>query len=544
MRDGPWLPSAPRSLVGVVPRDAVRRRQRLLGALEAALPVRFEARDLGDCAGLDALVVMDGGALPETHVPCLVAVGPPGRGHRARRRVAFGRDPALDERLRGRLLGDGHVDGTPVPVGGGDKVLATCDGAPAWVLRRPGPACLQLVATMPEELSPDQCLRDRFRAGRFLDLLPLVLFLREVCADHAWAPPPARACLVFDDANLHWRSYGFLRFPDLAAHADQAGYHVSLATVPIDNWFTNGRVARLFRQPRAPLSLSVHGNNHEKGELAQHRSERDALRTLAQALRRVQALERRSGILVDRVMVAPHGVCSEAAIRGLTRVGFEGICIDRSYPWRERPPEERPLAGWEPSDLVAGGVPVVLRQHLDGPRDDLVFRALLGQPLVLYGHHDDAAGGLDLLGEVAEQVNRLGPVRWCSMKAILRSNFSTRREGATLWVRPHVRRIRVELPGGIERVVIAAPDVVARDGKAVVASGDAEDPILVDLDRPNPAFALDLRDLAPQVLDIQVPEPNRVDHDEVPSPSWRPWPIVRRLLTEGRDRASAAWPGR
>jgi hypothetical protein len=526
-----------------MPRGARERRPRLLAALEAALPVRFEDRDLGDFAGLDAAVVTDGAAPPELPVPCLLAVGAPGHGRRAGRRVAFGRAAALDERLRGRLLDDGHADDRPVPVRDGDEVLAACGGSPAWVLRRARPAPVHLVAALPEELGPDQCLRDRFRAGRFLDLLPLVHFLREVCAEHAWTPPPARACLVFDDANLHWRSYGFLRFRELAAHARRVGYHVSLATVPVDGWFTHRGAARLFRRPGAPLTLSVHGNNHERGELAQHRSEQDALPTLAQALRRVQALERRSGVQVDRVMIAPHGVCSEAAIRGMARVDFEGICIDRSYPWREHPPEERPLAGWEPSELVAGGFPVVLRQHLDGPRDDLVFRALLGHPLILYGHHDDAAEGLDLLEEVAGQVNRLGPVRWCSMQAILRSNFSSRREGATFWVRPHVRRIRMELPGWAERLVIEAPDVVARGGKAVVTGDGAEDAIPVDLG-PGPTFALDLPEAVPEALEIHLPEPNRVDQDEVPSPPWRPWPIVRRLLTEGRDRAGAAWPGR
>ena len=49
---------------------------------------------------------------------------------------------------------------------------------------------------------------------------------------------------------------------------------------------------------------------------------------------------------------------------------------------------------------------------------ELVLRAFLDQPLILYGHHEDVAPGLDVLGEAAEDVNRLGETRWCSLGEI------------------------------------------------------------------------------------------------------------------------------
>jgi hypothetical protein len=48
---------AARAVVGVVPPLERRRRARLFDALEAAYPIRFEARDPESLRGIDGLVV-------------------------------------------------------------------------------------------------------------------------------------------------------------------------------------------------------------------------------------------------------------------------------------------------------------------------------------------------------------------------------------------------------------------------------------------------------------------------------------------------------
>src|SRR5262249_48984385 len=77
-----------------------------------------------------------------------------------------------------------------------------------------------------------------------------------------------------------------------------------------------------------------------------------------------------------------------------------------------------PTAAWRTVDVVAGGLPLLLRSSFEHPREDLVLRAFLRQPLILYGHHDTFADGLDVLAEAAADVNRLGDVRWQSLGAI------------------------------------------------------------------------------------------------------------------------------
>jgi len=55
---------------------------------------------------------------------------------------------------------------------------------------------------------------------------------------------------------------------------------------------------------------------------------------------------------------------------------------------------------------------VIPRIPLTSSDADLALRAFLGHPLIVYGHHEDVAAGLEPLADVAARVNRLGDVRW------------------------------------------------------------------------------------------------------------------------------------
>jgi len=198
--------------------------------------------------------------------------------------------------------------------------------------------------------------------------------------------------------------------------------------VPLDARCAHPRAIRLFREGAAHLSLCIHGNDHDGPELGRPRKDAEAMALLAQALRRIEAFERRTAVAVDRVMIPPHERLSEAMARALLACGFRALATTRPYPWvadtperfwLERPPEAGPLAAWGPVDVVAGGLPVLLRaSFLRHPREDLVLRAFLGQPLILYGHHDLLAGGPDALAQAAAEIDRLGDVRWRSLGAI------------------------------------------------------------------------------------------------------------------------------
>lgn len=522
-----------RIVVGVSPPEESARLARLLEALELAYPVRFEPRHPGEWAGLRAVVLIGSEAeqcrAAGTGLSLFMSASKrPDRQARPLR-IEFATSSQLAQPLQGRALEETKFDQpVPVEVHHGEAVLASCSGAPIWVTRRRRNASRHRVSYPIEELEPNEPLRDRLHGGRFISLLPLVHFLREITTTAAWVQPPLRAAFMIDDPNLHWPSYGHLRFSDVARDAERHAYHLATATIPLDGWLVHPGAVQVFRES-THVSLLIHGNNHVKAELTQPSSEAEAAPLLAQALRRVAALERRSGVSVDRVMVAPHGVCSAMTMRAMVRIGFESIC----YSWRSR---KTAVSGWEVGDFVAG-LPLIPRVPLVDSDAEVVFLAFLGQPVVLYGHHTDLASGLGVLSEAARAMTSMGDVRWISLGDICRSNFETMEAGTTQRIRLFSRRVIVMPSEGIEELSVEVP---ATHDEASVET-------VVFRERDHVPVAQSLTDrvahfpvsgTGPVEVSLVASEP--IDANEVPNPPWRPWPLLRRTLSEARDRLHPA----
>jgi hypothetical protein len=530
----------PPARVGVFPPAWHDGHARLLGALELALPVAFEPRGEAEARDLDALLCVgpdaraQGEAAADAGVRTLVLghdETPAGAVEHVETFGAVG----LDQRLRGVALPDAHLAGAPAVELAGGEVLAARGGAPFWA--RAG--LLDVAAAAPLELEGWEGLRDRLRKGRSAALLALVHLLRELTAERRWQPAPARASLLFDDPNLHWPSYGFLSLPELVRDARTHRYHLALATIPLDWWFAHPRALKLLREHPEALSLVFHGNNHTGRELGQPASEEEGLALAAQALRRAQAFERRSGATVEAVMVPPHEACSEATVRGLLLSGFEAITMTRPYPWLSAPedpwllhPQEAgPLTGWDRADFVAGGLPVMLRHPIVG-RDpsEMALRAFLDQPLIMYGHHGDLAdGGLELFREVVAEVDALTEPRWCSLQELARGNYETRRDGTLLRVRMLARRVDIEIPDGVEAISVELP----------AAHGAPERERLI-VDGASSGLASE-SDPIPVVSGARVAlglhHVDAVDPEQVPAPRLGALTLARRVVGEGRDRA-------
>ena len=240
---------------------------------------------------------------------------------------------------------------------------------------------------------------------------------------------------MIDDPNLHWPSYGHVRYAELLSHAREHGYHLAIAMAPLDGWLAHPRAVRVFREGARHLSICVHGNDHDGPELGRAESWEDNVALAAQALRRSAAFQRRTGLTVERVMVPPHESISESAARALGACGFQAICTTRPYPWiatcptvswLKGPAEVGALSGWGPAEVVAGGLPMLLRTDFRYAREEHVLRAFLGQPMILYGHHDLLAEGLGVLEQATAELNSLGDVRWCSLGAIAQAAMQSR----------------------------------------------------------------------------------------------------------------------
>lgn len=437
----------------------------LLAILEHLFPVRFQ----GGGEGGDALLGRISNSLDEStstdvrvRGPTLTvpaAMGSSGDDSLVRTNIHFADDPEVPWPYRGRSITVRvKVDSSvrAALLSSVHRVLATDgEGRPIWTLVDHHPVRVHRTALrLPHApLGGDVGLA----AGeeRFIQVLPLFHFLREVTGPEGFANPPLRAAFIIDDPNLHWPTYGYVDYRAIAASARRDRYHVAFATIPLDAWWVHGKTAEIFRTHANGLSLLIHGNDHAQQELAQNYSDEAIVALLQQVITRIRRLEARSGLGVSRVMVPPHGACSSRVLAELPRQGFESACISAAslrahntgQAWTNR-------LGLAPSELVEG-CPVLPRWAFDGASDTtLLAAAYLGQPLILRGHHQDLKEGRDLFRDFAGKINALGDVRWGSLSELSRLNYRYRIESSTMHVQPFGTRIAVEVPDGIEAIRI------------------------------------------------------------------------------------------
>ncbi len=523
-------------LVGLVSNPAVPRQthSRLFDWLSGAFPVRFESKSAGDLRSLDGVVYL-GKAPPLDSVPTMPSLTILSTGKEESSMVGtvvFGQDAAVHPVLRGRSV-EQRLSCRPdrIDLDGSDIVLASSGGQPVWTMRQTAAARTDVTAVRLPIVDGYPSFFEYFNGKNFINLLPLVDFVRRITGEDQWDPPPLRGCFMFDDPNLHSTGYGFVNFPKLADHAAKWNYHVSFATIPLDGWFSNRWAAQLFIEQKSRMSLLVHGNDHVRNELASFASEEHAFGSMAQALRRVTRLEETTGVEVARVMAAPFGACAEGTMSVMARLGFEAACISpgslRSHnaecPWS-------PCLGLRMAEIIEG-LPVFPRFRLDAKaKNAILLAAYLGQPMVPVGHHQDVADGLDLLADLAQFINSLGQVQWGDLKSIARSNFTTRHDGDLLRVRPYSKKFQVAIPEGTTAISVEAPEGAFLGDNITVTSSS----------EPKPIFSGPIGSIVPvdagAVLDILRERGDVIDPDSIPDRGTKIWAFTRRQLTEGRDR--------
>lgn len=528
------MTSRPR--IAVFPSAQYARYERVLAALADLYPAQFVPSDALGSTRFDAALLL--GATPEDAVRtadaglrCMAFVDGDLAVSEA---IAFGRTPRVPHAFRGATLRDpslarigdlGHQSHEAVIAEAGERVL--------WARRASGSASADLVAVRPPALSSSDYLYSHFNDERWFALVPLLHFVREVSG---WQPPAARACFMFDDPNLHWISYGYVKYGDVARSAARHNYHVSFATVPMDGWYVNQRAARLFRENPDRLSLLVHGNDHTYRELSQRlpRERQQAIAT--QALERIVRLESASGVGVSRVMAAPHGACSDSMATALLHAGFEGACISRSSLMARNPGLVWPASlGVGSAMFFGGGLPVIPRFNIHAEASTRVrFSMFLGQPVIPIGHHQDVKDGLDRLEHVSALVNSIGGVEWSSPSDILRRNFHVRQTGPTLHVRMYARLVQLDVPANVTQVQLDRPWLAGGQEPVTIHSSAAPPSRLVQ----------------PEGEAFRVEPGSRVTISCEPADPWPPArpsaarptvrAVLRRQLCEVRDRLAPA----
>ncbi len=414
------------------------RLETLFSLLEGVMPTKcfsFSEQEQQIHGKILTLTAGDARGIFSRQVPSLSLPDPDrsGSGELIPLEVQFCDDPLVPFPFRGRTLQTNVATQPTILVPGKDeKVLASSQTGPVWTFwSNEGTKHYRSGFPLPELPAAGRLL-DVLNGRRFLEILPLIDWLREIEEATEMSPrnaPPLRACFIFDDPNLHWPNYGYADYRQLAASAETHNYHISFAAIPLDTWFTHASTAAIFRAHKNRLSLLIHGNNHTSRELAQPGTHADRVVLLKEALTRIERLERQSGLEVSRVMVPPHGACSEEMLMALPVCSFQAMCLSHAglsaynsgKDWTK-------FVGYLPFELIQG-CPVLPRWPLSAIdlENTVLLAAYLKQAIILYGHHQDLKNGPAVLEKAADFINSLGhPVQWLGLSGILESGHLDR----------------------------------------------------------------------------------------------------------------------
>ncbi len=532
-------------VIRVYPDAAFLQHSRLWDVLARVFSVRFEPCVRLDTFEGDGLVQFCPGQTVQRAVPenatRIVFVGEGGgSADCGSGPIKFSAAPQLHALFHAQNIADSSVkSASTFRLQGADRVIAEKGGRALWIHRKVKEASCDIVTVPPPDLAGNACLFEHFHDDNFFSLLPLLHFLRSLAGDLHDPLRPVRACLMFDDPNLHRSSYGFLDYAQLARHAEQHNYHAAIATIPLDAWYVSQSAAELFRRFPRRLSLLVHGNDHTRNELALDYADSERVGLLAQALQRISALERRAGVAVSRVMAPPHGGCSEITMRDMASLGFEAACISYGSLKAHNPDKEWTRGmGLAMAEHLAR-LTVIPRFNLKKTtRTRILLSAFLRQPIILVAHHQDLADGLGCLEQCAGWINALSPVQWLNMTGIARSNYLSRREGQTLHLAACCGMAEFSIPSEVTTLRI-------KSAWLAVDREQADRRWKVTDTHGAVAYAHDgdLMTVEPGAhLTIAVAGGDAADLLAVPPRRPHIWPLVRRQLTEGRDRLLPVLP--
>jgi hypothetical protein len=513
----------------------------MFNVLGAALGVSFVERTFEDDRNIDGWILLEADRKLVSDSrratrPCYVVLDeaelmPCGTSPK----VTFSKHPELPTVLRGEeVTADDASGAKSLPHWISDGVPAAFkEAAPVWTICQTRDGHHHYSALQPPTLDDGDALFIHLSGQRMARLLPLVLFVRSLAEDQAWEPPPLQASFMVDDPNLHWRSYGFINYRNMVEHAQAGGYHVSVATIPLDAWLVHPATSAIFKENTDRLSLLFHGNDHVSQELARARSPEATGHLLRRAIARISRMEARTGLDVSRVMAPPHGACSETALSEMAGLGFEAACVSPgSLRYHNGGAAWTRGIGLTPCDIVAG-LPVIPRFGLSKVcRNDILIAALLRRPIVPMTHHHAVADGYDLLDETASFVSSLGRVAWRDMKTISRSLYLQRQDDRTRYVRMLSKRVTVPAREGTTHIRVERPWLEDASEEALfwrVVGADGHWRVAV---RPE---GISVDDGA--TIEIASGSTGTTGTGTYSAESPRLAPVARRLLTEARDRA-------
>jgi hypothetical protein len=272
--------------------------------------------------------------------------------------------------------------------------------------------------------SPD-IIRPGLERGRLFEALPILMFLRYVSDERCWHYPGYFANLTIDDPWLT-EPYGHLRFGSLVEEMRKEKFHTTIAFISWNYDRSESAVISLFRENADLFSLCIHGDNHDHREFYKGQTLREQESDILQGLARMEAFRQLTGIAYDRVMVFPHSIAPLESLGILKKNNFLATVNSVNIPEGELRPQGL-FANLRTATLdFANFLSISRTQKLT--ESNVALELFLGNPILLYSHHDLFKKGNSAFKAQADTINKLEPsVQWKSLGEIARNLYLMRR---------------------------------------------------------------------------------------------------------------------
>jgi len=271
---------------------------------------------------------------------------------------------------------------------------------------------------------------------RFIEIAPLMMFLRYSLNDYTWHTIADLANFTIDDPWLR-EPYGFLSYNALITEMIRADFHTTIAFIPWNFDRSEPQVLSLFRKYPQRLSISVHGNNHDHREfypydrLPNGMWPDDALlkqtANIKQAIARMEEFSKIEKVPYDRVMVFPHSIAGEMTISLLKDYDFLATVNANNIPIGA---EQAQDFGFfiRSVTLQFSNFPSIRRFSANALESSDIARELfLDNPLMLYTHHDYFLTGVNRFNNTVASIKEIQPdLKWRSLGDIARHIYLER----------------------------------------------------------------------------------------------------------------------
>ncbi len=390
-----------------------------------------------------------------------------------------------------------------------------------------------VVTVIPSSSSPDGS-STRLQEV-FSPLAGLMMFMHQAIGDESWHLPGHYANLTIDDPWLI-EPYGNFSYHGILRAMEEHKFHTTIAFIPWNFDRSEAGVVSLFRNNPNRLSVSIHGNNHNHREFDQYskHSLDSQAANIRQALARMEAFSRATGIPYDRVMVFPHGIAPAGTLGLLKKDNIWATVNSQDVPLNSPSPAD-PLLVLRPWTLRFGNFLSIKRTSAAMPvsRADIAINAFLGNPQLFYVHQDFFHHNIGAFNDLADYVNQADPaVRWSSLGYITQHLYLLRlrkdHDYDVLALSPHV-----ELVNPSERHAVFHIRRSEMDSAAIESVSVAGRPVSYHQSPAGIDFAVELEPKASRTIDVVYR--NDLDLATVDISKSSLWISTLRYLSDLRD---------